>query len=49
MNRLFHKWLPKTMTMNLNKIFFLNKIVQLLIGYFSIYKGISWNMDSKTF
>ena len=48
-NRLLHKWLPETHTVNLNEIFFLNEVIQLLVWYFSIYKGVSWNMDSKHF
>lgn len=48
-NRLLHKWLPKTISMDLNKIFFFNKIIQLLVWFFPIYKGISRNRNSKFF
>ena len=49
MNRLFHERFPETITMNLDKIFFLNKIVQFLIRYFPVYEGISWYRDFKPF
>lgn len=49
MNRLLYKWLPETIAMNLNKIFFLEEIIQLLIWYFPVYKGISWHRDSILF
>ena len=49
MNRLLHKRLPKSLPMNLNKIFFLNKILQLLIWFVPIYKRVSWNWNSTQF
>lgn len=49
MNGFLHKRLPKSLPINLNKIFFLNEIIQVLIWLFSIYKCIPRNRNSIWF
>lgn len=45
-DRLFHKWLPEAFTIDLNKIFFLDKIIKVLIWYLSIDTSIPRNWDA---
>ena len=43
---LFHKWLPEYFTINLNKVFFLDEVIKVLVGFCSIDTSISRNRDT---
>uniref|UniRef100_A0A0A9DD70 Similar to Histidine acid phosphatase n=1 Tax=Arundo donax TaxID=35708 RepID=A0A0A9DD70_ARUDO len=45
-NRFLHKWFQKSLSMNLNKIFLLNEVVQLLVWIFPIDKSVIGHRNS---